>query len=212
MCYTKELSITSFLFGIITSLLLINYGDEKYKYENKAIGMFFIYISFAQLIEYFIWSDLQCKDGSNKFASQIGPLLINLQPVVFYAIVSSYVPSADIIPKNVMILLNVIYTIYVIANYSSYIAKPVNSCTFTNSQNHLDWKWKYDFNYIYYQLLLLLNFINYFNNTQIFNTFVVVYILFFISYFKFNENIPELWCLLSTGVPIIILIMQKLLN
>ena len=91
MCYTKELSMSSFIFGIITSILLIKYGDEKYKSENKAIGIFFIYISFAQLIEYLIWSDLECKTGSNKFASQVGPLLINLQPVVFYSIFSYYV-------------------------------------------------------------------------------------------------------------------------
>lgn len=210
MCYTKELSITSFLFGIITSILLMKYGDEKYKAENKAIGIFFIYISFAQLIEYLIWSDLECKTGLNKFASQVGPLLINLQPVVFYSIFSYYVPSSNIIPKNLMILLNVIYAIYVFSKYSSYISIPENSCTTTNCKNHLNWKWKYNFRYTYYQSLMLLNFINYFKNTQIFNTFVILYILLLFSSLKFNENIPELWCLLSTGVPIIILGLQKL--
>jgi hypothetical protein len=210
MCYTKELSLLSFLFGITTSILLIKFGNSKYSLENKAIGVFFIYISFAQFIEYLIWSDLNCNKGYNKFASKFGPLLINLQPVVLYAVLSSYVPSSDVIPKNIMLILNGLYVIYVLYKYSSYIKKEENSCTTTNCKNHLNWKWKYDFNYIFYQALMFLNFINYYKNSQIFTLFVVVYILFFISYLKFNENIPELWCLLSTGVPIIILTLQSI--
>lgn len=210
MCYTKELSLTAFLFGITSSVLLIKYGNDYHSKTNQAVGIFFIYISFAQLLEYLIWIDLPCSSGTNKTATKYGSLLIHFQPVVLSFLLLYYLPDENLlISKNIMILLNVIYIGYVGYKYGQFIQKG-NECTSTNEQNHLDWQWKYDFNYTYYQLIMFLNFINYFNNKYIRLLFIITYLLFAISWTGFNENIPEIWCLLSTSVPALILLFQKL--
>jgi hypothetical protein len=210
MCYNKEISIKAFMFGIISSVLLIKFGNKAYENTNYAIGLFFIYISFAQLMEYFFWADIECKTGENKIATRFGPLLINLQPVVLSFILMNYCKSNNFIPKNIMVVLNALYVIYVLYKYNQFISNPENECTGVNETGHLSWKWTYDFNYFYYNLLMFLNFVNYANDKYIVAMFIIVYLLFSLSYLKFNQNIGELWCLLSTSVPAIILVIQLL--
>ncbi len=53
MCYSKNLSLTSFLFGIISSILLIKYGNIESKNTNLAIGSFFIFVSFNAIYRIF---------------------------------------------------------------------------------------------------------------------------------------------------------------
>jgi len=61
MCYSKQLSIKSFLFGIFCGLSLIIFGNKESSETNKVIGLFFIFTSFMQLIDYILWKDINCK-------------------------------------------------------------------------------------------------------------------------------------------------------
>ena len=47
MCYSKETSMMSFLFGITTSFLLIQYGNKSSNLTNKTIGYFYMFISLS---------------------------------------------------------------------------------------------------------------------------------------------------------------------
>jgi hypothetical protein len=212
MCFTKNLSLTSFLFGIFSSVMLILFGNKDYYYANLAIGYFFIYVTLMQLVEYFIWSDLKCKNGLNKFASITGPLLNHFQPVIALILFNIYLKSNNIIPNNVLFILNIIYIIYVFYIYFIYIQKKENLCVGLNKEKHLDWNWKYSFNYVIYWIIILINVINYINNINVLLFSIISVLFFIISYYNFHYNIGELWCLMVTGVPLIILFIQKVFD
>lgn len=212
MCYSRNLSLTSFIFGIMSSVLLLKYGNEESKNTNLAIASFFIFVSIMQFIEYLLWSDINCVNGLNKFGSIIGPLFNQLQPVMLLIFASMYVKSLNLIPNNLLITVNLTYLIYMAYKYINFIDDSNNLCTGINSEGHLSWKWMNDFNYKYYHLLLLINLINYYNNINFIGSNIITYILFIISYYKFNKNVGEIWCLMVTGAPLFNLFLQKILN
>jgi hypothetical protein len=212
MCYSKNLSLISFIFGIISSILLIKYGNLESKNTNLAIASFFIFVSIMQFIEYLMWSDIKCENGLNKFGSLFGPILNHLQPIMLIIISIIYLKSINIISNNLLILSNLTYLIYAIYKYINFVNEPNNLCTEINSEGHLSWKWIKNFNYNYYHLLIFINLINYYNNKNLIGSKIISYIMFLISYYKFNKNIGEFWCLMVTGIPLFNLGLQKILN
>ena len=196
MCYSKSLSLKSFLFGIISSLYLYNNSSFN---ENKTIAMFFSFVSLMQLVEYFLWSDLKCT-GINQTTSKIGILLNHFQPVVLLIISLFYLESNKSLDFNIIILINIIYSIYVIYVYKRFLDEK-NFCVKPNKKGHLDWTWKHNFNYNFYHLLIFLNLYNYYNYSKLTMSIILSYVLFFISLTKFKDNIGEFWCLMVTGIP-----------
>ena len=100
MCYSKDLSLTSFIFGITSSISLIYLGNDKSSNTNKMIGYYFLFVTFMQLIEYLIWTDINCTSGLNNFSSIVGPLFNHLQPVVLLILATIFLDSANIIPPE----------------------------------------------------------------------------------------------------------------
>ena len=43
-------------------------------------------------------------------------------------------------------------------------------------------------------------------------SFGISYLLLIVSIFNFNQNVGEFWCLMVTGVPLINLFMENVLN
>lgn len=201
MCYSKSLSLKSFLFGIISSLYLyINNNNSSYiNNENKTIALFFSFVSLMQLVEYFLWSDLKCT-GINQTTSKIGILLNHFQPVVLLLISLFYLESNNSLDFNIIILINIIYSIYVIYDYKRFLNEK-NFCVKPNKKGHLDWTWKHNFNYTFYHLLIFLNLLNYNNYSKLTMSIILSYVLFFVSLTKFKDNIGEFWCLMVTGIP-----------
>ena len=213
MCYSKNLSLLSFIFGITASLSLIKFGNERSKNTNTniVIGYFCMFVSIMQFIEYIIWSDIECVNGYNKFASIIGPLFNKMQPVIFYLLAYNYIDSNNALPNNILNIIITLYTSYVIIQFISYIESGI-MCTTINDQGHLDWYWKYDFNYVLYHLLMLLVCVNYIDNVYIATAIGLSYLLFVMSIFYFNKNIGEIWCLMITGIPLVILLIQRIFD
>ena len=211
MCFSKSLSLTFFIFGIFSSIMLMLYGNPNNYNTNLAIGYYFIYVSFMQLIEYFIWSDLQCKNGLNKLGCIIGPLLNHFQPVIIFMLSKIYLQSNNIINDNILYIINIIYIIYVLYIYFAIYMKQ-KLCTKLNKYKHIDWIWKYSFNYYIYWIILIINIYNYLDNEYIAITLFISTIFFIISYNNYHINIGEFWCLMVTSVPLIILLIQKISN
>jgi len=101
---------------------------------------------------------------------------------------------------------------YVIYEYYQYVSNKKNKCIKTNDDGHLDWNWKYDFNYTFYHIMMLVNLINFYDNKNFVASIVASYVLLFLSINKFNNNIGEFWCLMVTGVPVLNIFMQKMLG
>lgn len=212
MCYSKDLSLTSFLFGITASITLITFGNEESSDTNKTIGYYYLFITLMQLVEYLIWSDIECKNGLNKFASLTGPILNHLQPLVLLIFANMYIKSNKIIDFDILLFINGLYLLYTIIKYLKYIQNKDNFCVKPNDYGHLDWTWKHDFNYTLYVIVNFINLVNYYNNINLMTSIVLSYILLIISIFKYNKNIGEIWCLMVTGIPFVNLFIQKAFN
>lgn len=212
MCYSKDLSLSSLIFGITASLTLIYLGNKKSSNTNKAIGYFFLFVTLMQLVEYFLWLDIDCVNGLNKIGSMLGPILNHLQPVVLLILASLYLEPANLISPSIIIPANILYLLYVGVEYYKYTQKETNFCIRTNNCDHLDWTWKKDFNYTFYFIISFINVANFYTNTNLMVSFGISYLLLIISIFNFNKNIGEFWCLMVTGIPWINLIMQNIFN
>lgn len=206
MCYSAKLSLLSFSVGFTASITLIIYGNKENSNINKVIGLYILYVSIMQLIEYMIWKDLDCNKGFNKIASLLGQLINHTQPIILIILLYLYMEPNLPINKGIVIMLNSIYLGYVLNKYNTN-----NLCTKINKHGHLDWNWKYNFNYNYYHLILLFNYIIFYKNINLSTTLFISYVLFY--YFKLKKiNVSELWCFSVTGVPFVNLFMQKVLN
>jgi hypothetical protein len=212
MCYSADLSLLSLSFGIFASLMLINFGSKQSQSTNKAIGYFFLFITLIQLVEYFLWIDIDCVNGFNKVGALLGPILNHLQPIVLLLIASTFLEPANLISSSIIIPANIIYFIYCGYHYVKYVSDESNLCIRTNDCNHLDWTWKKDFNYLFYFAISFINIANFYTNINLMVSFGISYILLIISIFRFNKNIGEFWCLMATGVPLINLFMENILN
>lgn len=161
-----------------------------------------------QLVEYFIWTDINCKTGLNKLASLAGPILNHLQPVILLILATVFVNSAGIISTDTVIIpANALYLLYTAYKYYKYVQNPANLCVQTNTCGHIDWTWKKDYNYLFYFAISFLNIANFYTNTNLLVAFGLSYILLIVSILKFNENIGEFWCLMVTGIPLVNLFM-----
>jgi hypothetical protein len=209
MCFSKNLSFMSFSFGIFSSIMLILFGNSKSYNVNLSIGLFFIYVTLMQLVDYLIWSDIKCENGLNKIGALIGPLLNHFQPVILLILANIYIKSNNIISNKILYSINIIYIIYIFYIYFGIYMKN-KMCIGLNHMNHINWTWKYSFNYYFYYIVLFINIINYLNNKNILIVITISMIFNIISYYKFNYNIGEFWCLLVTSVPLILLFIQKI--
>ncbi len=113
MCYSKDLSLSSLMFGIFSSLILINFGNKESASTNKAIGYFFLFVSLMQLVEYFLWLDIDCKNGLNKVGSLMGPILNHLQPVVLLLLATIFLEPTNLISTSVIIPANILYLCWI---------------------------------------------------------------------------------------------------
>ena len=54
MCFNYKVSHLHFALGTIFSILLIISGNKKYALENKTSGVFFLFISAIQFMDFFV--------------------------------------------------------------------------------------------------------------------------------------------------------------
>jgi hypothetical protein len=213
MCFNKELSMTSFLFGIISSILLINFGNNNNSNVNSAIGYFYIFISMVQLFEFLMWSDIKCKNNINKITTKIMPLMVYSQPIVYGGIMRYFLNSnsSNIISDDILYALNILYAIILLFNYAN--EKIGISCTNINEENHLSWDFsqKNIFNLkIAYNLLMIINSINYLHNNSVKIHMLWVYSMLLLSNSITKKNLAELWCFSSTSTPLIVYLFQNI--
>ena len=86
MCISAYASANSFLVNLISAICLIFYGNSNLKIYNLIFGLFAIYTSLMQVVDFGIWTDLSCKIGTNRIASLLGPALVYLQPAMIFII------------------------------------------------------------------------------------------------------------------------------
>ena len=203
MCFNYQTSLFTFFIGTLFSILLILKGSNKFLTDNKIFGVFLIFISMIQLMDFLFWIDLHNTLGINKVVTIIGPILNICQPIILYLIKYYYHrPNLFRIEHFIIFMLNVIYLIYFITGYVSFLQ---NESLITGvDNNHLKWPWIKYSTPVFYLILLAVNifYLSDFKYSLIF--FVISYLFLYISVIKFSYNIGELWCFFGSFIPFIL--------
>ena len=189
MCWNSEVSLNTFIFSMFI-LLLIMYNNAYTKYKIKELHHFWIYaffISFIlmQLIEYFIWKNIN-NPFYNKFYSICASLLLIIQPIISIMIINN-----SVIKKYMLItylILTIPFTIY------RYFLKNIISTV--TKQKHLRWNFLlYENEDIYFVIWLFFFLFSFFYNKTYFGFFFGLILLLIIvyNYYK-DKSIGSMWC------------------
>ena len=123
MCFSAEISIITFIVGIIGSLLCISLG----KPVDKILGYFFIFVSLMQGIEYLLWNHQKC-DNYNRFLSILGMVLNHLQPIVLGLLILYFNKNVS---TKIMYLIMFLYLCAIIPYSIQFLNNKNLECTIT---------------------------------------------------------------------------------
>jgi hypothetical protein len=211
MCFNYKVSLLTFAIGTIFSILLIKYGNPQYKLENKVSGIFLIFISLIQFMDFLFWIDLKNIYGINKITTILGPILNVGQPTILYLIKYIYYKPNILEGFNLIVaILNLLYFIYFLKSYTQFL---LNEKLITSTEhNHLSWPWIKYSNPTYYLILFAINIFYLFNFKYALFLFLVTYFFLFISYKYFYYNTGELWCFFGSFIPLIMFVGSFILH
>ena len=207
MCFNYKISLFTFILGVCSSLILIKYGNSKYKIENTVFGIFLIFIASIQFMDFLFWIDLDNKLGINKITTILGPLLNAGQPIILYIIKLLYFrPNISIfLPTHLFILvINMFYFIYLITVYYNFLS--TDKLITSISHGHLKWPWLKYYSPIFYLIVFALNIFYLTNFTYSLVGFLMIYLLLYLSVKYFSYNPGELWCFFGSFIPIFLII------
>jgi len=199
----------TFTIGIIFSILLIKYGNKKYKKENTVAGIFLIFISLIQLMDFLFWVDINNNLGINKITTIIGPILNAAQPLILYLIKVLYC-KLDVLSPNknefIVNILNCLYLVYFIFKYITFIYN--SKLTTSTYKGHLKWPWIRYFSSTFYIVMFTINIFYMMNFNYALILFLATFSFLLLSVKFFNYNIGELWCFFGSFIPMIMLILS----
>ena len=210
MCWNEHVSLNTFLFSSFV-LLLIIYNNLFTKYKIQELNNTFVYlfiasVVFMQLIEFFIWKNINNKFYNNMF-SIMATLLLLLQPIASIMILS------NIQLRNILLFLYLLLAI----PFSIYKFSTKYSHSVISKSGHLQWKffgtnpiiwitWLFFFvfSFIYEKrwfgiifaiVALIITFINYNNDDTVWsmwcwsvNSIMIYYAIYLLIYLPFLEK------------------------
>ena len=187
MCWNEDISLNTFLFSSFVLLLILynnTYTQYKIKYfDNVWVYLFFISFISMQLIEFFIWRNIDNKFYNHIF-STMAAMLIFIQPVV------SLMLLPNISLRN--ILLSAYLVLFIPYFTYKYITNNVKSQV--SNKGHLVWLF-FDTNMLLFFGWLFF-FLFSFIYTQDFYGLLFGMILFAVSYYNYykDKTIGSMWC------------------
>jgi len=190
MCWNKDVSLNTFLFSMtILSLVIYNNAYTKYKIEELNsvwVYVFLMSFVFMQLLEYFIWINIDNAFYNNLF-SILASILLLLQPVASLLLIE------NMHTKTTLILLYCILAI----PFSIYRFSIMHVNTSVSKMGHLQWNFLTKTNAID-NIILCIWFFFFFFSFYINNLFhlLVASILLLLAklfYFK-DKSIGSMWC------------------
>jgi hypothetical protein len=187
MCWNEHVSLNTFLFSSFV-LLLIIYNNEYTKYKIQELNNPYIYIFlasfiFMQLIEFFIWRNINNRVYNNIF-SIFGILLIFMQPL-----------ASLMILKNIQLrnLLIMIYLSFAIP-FSIYKLFTTHIHSVLSKQGHLNWKFFGPDPFIFLFWLFFLLFIFFYEKIWVGIIFGVLSLVVVAINFINDGSAGSIWC------------------
>ena len=205
MCFNAAISLNTFMFSAFAlALLIYNNKYTQYKIpelDNKWFYLLFFSVIAMQLIEYFLWKNINNAKLNNLF-SILGSILIFIQPVFSIQLITD--ATQKTIFQNIYLL---IFTpIYLYTYYTQKIH------TTLSANHHLCWNWvpfqeKYYLGAFWCFCLLFPLLIN---SNHIFLGLLSLLLLIIIFYnYWLDKSFNSLWCL-SVNMYSVFVIIQLL--
>ncbi len=198
MCWNASVSLKTWyfaLFGFFIGLI----GNQI----HISVLLFALLFSSMQLIEYYLWKNLNDKD-KNTFYSKIGYLVILLEPL--FALFMVYSLKLYGLPiTKFLIVFYIIYTlIYIKINYHK-----INFNTRIGNNGHLDWGFIRNNGLLHYIIWMFIFFYGVFMTKNIaiiaVATFGLLYSLYKANY---GGTVNSLWCYYSNVLWVYIIIIN----
>lgn len=211
MCISATASRNMYLGGLIASALLLKFGIKSLNKYNLFLVGSFLYVILMQLIDYFVWIDLDCKKGTNKVAGILGSFLNYSQP--FVVLLMGYLLLSKRINKNVLTL-NIIYLVIFAIFLFRYYSKQEFCTKVDPATGNLQWNWTTDkligvviTGYILVLFINLLSFSD--NNYMLMATgLIFVYLILVLLKVKNYNSVGNLWCFITPTIVILYLLLQ----
>ena len=198
MCWNKDISLNTFLFSSFVLLLIIyNNAYTPYKIQelnNIWVYVFFISFILMQLIEYFIWKNINDPVYNNLFTTMASVLLF------FQPIASTMLITNNVVRSNTLML----YLIFAIPlTIYRIMTKKVN--TTVSKLKHLIWNINMFDNVILHRISLIGWFIFFlfplFYQREIFGFLFGFLTLLIIIYNYYKDNtIGSMWCWIVNSI------------
>jgi len=209
MCFSKEVSLTTFSLGFVFSIIL--YFRTKLT-DIKIIALSLLYVSLMQFVEFLLWMNQNC-DELNKTISYVGMALNHLQPVVLAGLIL-YMSKK---PNTIGIIIVTLVYLSVFIPYSlEYKNIEDLRCSVKREGNpHIVWNWNNLKNNMYVYALFLsaiviLPFLGFASKSIAYNASAYLIISFTISLLVYEryEAIGSTWCLFTALVPPILVLLN----
>jgi len=187
MCWNENVSLNTFLFsGFILALIIYNNAFTKYKIQelnDKWVYLFFASFIFIQLIEFFIWRNINNK-FYNKLFSIIATLLLLIQPLASIMIV-----------KNMELRNLLIYSYLLLAIPFSIYKFSTHRIYSTISENgHLRWNF-FDISPIIWIVWLFFFLFSFVYEKHWYGIiFSLVTLLITVINYKNDNTVGSMWC------------------
>ena len=199
MCWNQQVSLNTFLFSLFILLLIAyNNGYTQYKlpeFSNIYVYLFFLSFISMQLIEFFIWRNINDK-SLNKLFSILGLLLISFQPIFSLMMLKN-----DILKPILLIIYSIVASLFFV--YKTTHFEIISS---VSKNGHLKWEWghfiKYEIIVVYALWLFCLLYAPIVNKQ--YTVIFYVMILFILSMYSFYKDGSDgsLWCWLINTIMI----------
>lgn len=213
MCYNYKVSLGTFLLGTLFSILLIKWGNRTFSIENKITGIFLIFISLIQFLEFIFWIDIKNIYGLNKLATIIAPLLNAGQPFILYLIkYLIYKPNLFTVKNFVVYILNILYFVYLIVKYTDFIRHNKLITSDVSIEGHLIWPWLKHYNPYLYIILFGINIFYLFNTNYATILALLIFSFLYLSHKLFRYTVGEMWCFFGSFIPFIMYFLSYYVN
>ena len=204
MCWNKDISLNTFIFSTI-GLVFIYYTNNYTKYKIKwfnNIYMYLFYFSFIsmQLVEYFLWGNINNKEA-NAFYSKMGLFLIIIQPFLYLMSIT------DIIHRNQIVLYYLI--VVLIFFIYKYLFDPIILKTTVADNGHLQWNWLpgkgFDVIFMFAWMFFFVYKLYYIRDYFFLVSLLFIIFMIYLYYLKSNTW-GSMWCWAANTVMIYLII------
>ena len=214
MCYNKEVSLGSYITGMLLCLYLYKIGNST----EKHVAVVFAVVVQMQLAEYLMWIDQDCTKGYNHWGNMYAALILELQFVSI--LFAGYYFDTFLINKKILLFVCFLCTLVFIHRTMSIFTMYENQrlCAKEKKTGFLEWDFTKDFlpfwQFCYFFTISVLWF--FVKDRKVGITFFllgVVTILY--SCVSKSKNITcfeqweSRWCIYTNVVPLVLILRKK---